>query len=848
MVPKAQDGARLQRAPTAAFDDGRPEAPARKAKEANARLRSRAECFGRIAQISGRIIFAKNLPRRAAGGRPDPYLVVKGIRSNNSLVTLHTTRSAERTDMPQWDEPFSFDCPLSWRLSSIVGLKFLIYDAEGGLESDIGTDTFLGGADLDLHDAPSGRKVQHTFILGGAAIFGAKRGDDDDRRSLLKAEIVAVHEMALKPTLGQEMIVESLKSYMRVSDIQVTIFRARHLPHRSSVSKTNPVCVVRALTMSGSVHEIHRTEVVRGSVDPEFVDEFWHDFSDDVKAAAEPVALLFDVFDAGSDYDPSRHWSKIGDHLGSAMLLLASLPDDVRKKRRLELFGESQLVETRLQRNGKPRRLAVAEDDDEEDPTLSQNFGASEMPSNRHSVKEGGKEGFVARVLSALRGMDLRGTMTRSALLVEVSVTRVVEAMPLWQFFHNTFEVREEEDVQELMAKPDWARTLFSIPRQLLRDAEKGGRPKIATLKAKDKIAFVGGMVRGATGLINTELIGKIDPYCIIEAVTSSGDVHFVHRTRIVMNRLTPEWNESFFWAVPEKLVVKRLNFQVYDSDTHGLQALMGGEDDFLGRTTVEVSELLTGDRIREDVPLTGVKASSVQGPKLTSSTIFRRNATVSVDIFVERRVMPQYSVRKDQLDWQPAPKYHLSRQPPTLGHYEDPSHLRDLLEPELIAAAELLRVREGKRPSTASAQAALEEGSWMRPPVCEAWRGLAGEGRKPTRRAAEGPVEAEEQRQEEMDFNDVEAARARRQVEEERRRSAAAATESLCSLGGLRRSGAPEQARAASLPALRTRLRRNSGAAWHQPRQEWASCSQVNRLVGALRRKPPLKVATVGM
>ncbi|CAK0812393.1 unnamed protein product, partial [Prorocentrum cordatum] len=106
--------------------------------------------FTHISQVQGKVVSAKGLPSKAGLGTTAIFCVVKGIRSNNHLVNIHATRLVYNTLSPSWVEDFTFDCPDSWGVVELVGLKFLIYDSPNSSSSLQGTDDFLGGADLDL--------------------------------------------------------------------------------------------------------------------------------------------------------------------------------------------------------------------------------------------------------------------------------------------------------------------------------------------------------------------------------------------------------------------------------------------------------------------------------------------------------------------------------------------------------------------------------------------------------------------------------------------------------------------------------------------------------------------------
>lgn len=213
---------------------------------------------------------------------------------------------------------------------------------------------------------------------------------------------------------------------------------------------------------------------------------------------------------------------------------------------------------------------------------------------------------------------------------------------------------------------------MFQIPVKLT-DLMKADRVPPCLLSAVERIVFVSGVVHGASGLISTDFMGKSDPYCVVEGVSNSGDRVFIHRTRVIQDRLSPVWHEAFFYAVPQDVVVHKLNLSVYDSDeVEGVSTAATGEDDFLGRATVDVGYLINGARVYEDLPLIGAKAKKQDRVGLSG---FRRNSAISVEVRVERRVQPLFQLhRQNADDFKPTEKHLLSRTPPLAASYVDVS------------------------------------------------------------------------------------------------------------------------------------------------------------------------------
>lgn len=154
--------------------------------------------------------------------------------------------------------------------------------------------------------------------------------------------------------------------------------------------------------------------------------------------------------------------------------------------------------------------------------------------------------------------------------------------------------------------------------------------------RGEERIVCVYGRVRFAQGLTDTDLFGKSDPYCKVEAVVEGkAEGYLLHQTRVVNDDLNPVWNEAFLQVIPHnELKINRISFSIFDSDEGG----PGGEDDFLGMASVVVSDLCNNQVLQEEATLIGCPKKKKTGKRTHG---FRHDATVSFEIRVEWRVFP---------------------------------------------------------------------------------------------------------------------------------------------------------------------------------------------------------------
>lgn len=745
--------------------------------------------YKHLARVSGRIIEAKNLNSCGKWAKSDPYLVIKGIRSSSHLVHVFKTKRLDNEQNPAWDEEFEFTCPQSWGYNQLVGLKFFIYHANGKMVSDCGSDYFLGGADLDLYDAPSSLGVTHTLELGGNESVSAQGTDKGSRRSrsMLWVMIQVQHEYLMKPPSPDQIISRSLLSYHRVSRVDVKIAKAKYLSNSDAIGLSDPACVVRLALLSGRVVEVNRTTVQHNTLNPVWEHNFQLDFEELGNPADQPLVLIFDVFDWVSGLSDITK----GTHLGSAFANLWDFPTDIWRKRKLELVGESQLLERKLQKDGKLASGVTY---------LKGPSPAARRSGSSRDLDQGGRTGIIgqlAKLVVTVKNMKVQPMAP--VLLIEANVSRTEEVMPFSRLVKQPIEVREEEDIEAIAKMPDWTRTHFKLPAALGEDIEAGGRPRLGTLRAKDKIVFVTGVVKGASGLAVSDIFSKSDPYCIVEGQTAGGTSVFIYRTRVVNDKCSPSWNEAFFFAVPEKVTLQSLSFSIHDWDSDAMKYIEGRSagDELLGQMCIDLSYLCNGESMLEEIPLFGCKVKPV--PKKPGGVVFRRNPTLSVDIRVERRVFPLYDVRREQISWEARGRHQVSRPPPINRIFQDPGQKRLIRPPCEEIGLKVLNLYHANKLVglyKKDCRVHLQEGHWRRPTDVGAFRHplITMPEKDDTPAIRNNPD----------DFTEDDP------LEERRRLMGLVPSDALHELAGAVRSGRPTMSKAASVPAMHTRFGRH--------------------------------------
>mmetsp|Transcript_76050 Transcript_76050/g.163253 ORF Transcript_76050/g.163253 Transcript_76050/m.163253 type:complete len:863 (+) Transcript_76050:42-2630(+) len=698
--------------------------------------------FSRIHTVTGVVINAKGLYNADAWGKSDPYCVVKGIRANNHLVDMYVTCAHENTLSPVWNERFTYECPKSWGVVDLVGLKFLVYDTDdsGYSVSFSGSDDFLGGADIDLSQARANVAMNHTLELGGANVKRPAKAS----KPRLMVELMVTRCREDKPLPNDVMLLHNLSMHTVITQVDVLVLRAKNLRNADWVGKSDPQCVVRALFIDGEVRELGRSHVVEDCLSPDWNYHVKAEYGTD----QEPMMLFFDVFDV-DEPDEEQDCMETGEHLGSAWLALVDCGSSTRK-RDLELLPSSQLLESRLNQKGKPANQRRPAQWTRSFDGAFETFKVTDAKQVARAAAAALTTASAAKAAAAgseiassgrnfffgLRERVSRRTVAKKKpkVVVEISVTKNRSSMPHYELIHDPLDIEEEDDIIEALKAPSWNLSTFPIPKGLKLPETGQSKVERGTLRGKDRIVFVSGAVHGASALINADSGGKSDPFCIVEALSETGMRSFIHRTRVIHDRLSPIWHEAFFFVAPEDFALQRLLVGVYDDDSadSALSFVTGGkEDEFLGRCIVDLSYLRNGERLYEDMSLVGLKRSAVnQGRQSKSDSGFRRSATISLEIRVERRVLPYFENKPMTPEEMPGQrKYALSRSPEPGRMFVDPSQEAVIMENS--APAEVLGKREEreKKPHRRPQPSSGFISNWLRPLTTgSSWRAGADE------------------------------------------------------------------------------------------------------------------------
>ncbi|CAG5103510.1 Oidioi.mRNA.OKI2018_I69.chr1.g803.t1.cds [Oikopleura dioica] len=137
------------------------------------------------------------------------------------------------------------------------------------------------------------------------------------------------------------------------------------------------------------------------------------------------------------------------------------------------------------------------------------------------------------------------------------------------------------------------------------------------------------------TDLMDTDLIGKSDPYCIVLCGPNKFE------TKRVPNDLNPKWSEKFDfdWHGEEFLQIECWDFNKL---TH---------DDFLGSVEISIQNLLSKNSSLSDSGLRGFKKGQF---KLTGKDV--KHGKLDLEIIVEmnkpevKQFSRQFSVKEDTL------------------------------------------------------------------------------------------------------------------------------------------------------------------------------------------------------
>lgn len=634
--------------------------------------------FDRIARITGRVVSAKGLPNRDSFSLSDPYCIIKAIRANNSCVNIHMTKCIMNSLSPVWEEEFDFIVPLEWGLEELVGIRALIFDADGPYRSFIGSEDFLGGCDIDVSSQKTGRIVSQELDLGGISVSKSKKL----RKPRLEIVLTSYREMIPKPPHYSIQLQSSMQVCEYVREVVGMVVQANDLANMDLRGHSDPQCIVRVLMMSGDLVEVHRTKTQMDTGNPIWSEEFSMKFG----ILDQPLLALFDVFDEDDPDDPVE---KNGEHLGSAVVPLLACMAPAPRSRKLFLQGETQRYETRHNvygvpllesaRKGGSQTSSIQGTDDERIKDKQQKKHEKHSKLRRSSAQD--LEVKESKLSEVLAGMGKRwrnliyGAMEqtgRPLLHVELRTRTKTQAMPFTELIEHPKSIADGDDVDSMIAHPGWDVSFYDFPPEL--EDQEQRPPYRGMMVAKDHITFIYGVVHGAMGLPKPDGAdgNKVDTYCLVHALTRSGEKVFIHRTRVIKNTQNPVWEEAFYFAVPQDIYVSRLQLSVYTQPVDAKSRLSAGaaqstlsvldlfssrskaeqenigladlkeasqDDIFLGRAGMDLAYALSGAMSEQEVQLMG---AAVREQEKCSSG-FRRARSISFECVIERRYKPCY-------------------------------------------------------------------------------------------------------------------------------------------------------------------------------------------------------------
>lgn len=659
------------------------------------RAQDENDLWQRATKITGKIDRAKGLYMAA-----DCFVVVKGIRASSNLVDIFVSPIERETMTPQWDEEFEFECPASWGVVVLVGLKFLVF-AKGRYDtftSSMGTDLFMGGADVDIAEIKSNELMKRELDLGGIPVNAA--GTGKVVKSRLFVEFTIHKEMEPKPKLAAVVLTRSMLSLNRTLEVKGALHKLKNL------SFSYAQVIVRVMMINGDVRIVHKSKVIDS---PEEI------FNEPIRfyfQKNQEVALLScDVFEVSSQTGEDA--LKTGKHLGTAVINIFDLPET---KKKLKLILQTTSFERRLDAYGNPldpqleaaaRAEASKSEEEEEEP-------GSQSPLGRRSMGFSGRFSMMSRVTTSGTDLDDESSPGPPSRLVRfkrmlgwkeataekeekvvdlrpvVSMTlrvcRSEESMPFAKEYQTPHLISGEEDLAEMKLMDDWERSAFGVPAQLL-----GPRPPRGCLCSDDRLLFISGVMRGSMSLPYLEDFGKPVAYAVVEGVSRKDTKVFLHRTRPVAGKASPTWDEPFFFRIAEDQEVVRLIISVYDANKQGSDS---ASDEFMGRATLDLLNVPNGVKVWEDIPLSGATGRAQEAYKQARREEaraiggFRRLPYVSLEARVERRLKPYYDMSALQDKPTPVRLHTQSRDFTSVRTYEGVAWQDSLQQP--VEAADI--------------------------------------------------------------------------------------------------------------------------------------------------------------
>jgi len=591
--------------------------------------------IARICRVMGKVNFARGLTQLRSLTTPNPFLIIKAIRSNNNTSNIHMTQLKESTSNPTWNEEFDFEVPLEWGLKELVGLRVVVYDADDPYPSFTGTDNFLGGADIDLSAMKHARVISMDLEMGG--VLASKAGQKKARVSFV---LSIYKDIIPKPVNPNTALRKSNMKFTYIREVSCRVVRAKDLPVLDLAGFADPMCIVRVVLLSGEVREVHRTRVIRGNHSPTWDENFRVKFHE----SDQPILMLFDVFD---EDDPDAIIEENGDHAGSAAIPLLSCLEPAPTRRKLWLQGASQRHESRLALTGLPQNVRSSEVKDLEDQEAAAAAKSFKVKTKKQrtrrldeNTEEGGGGGGGVLHTMTHRLMMMRrffvesfSSPTRPILYVDIRTRSKTAEMPFREIYQKPAKITDVEDLMAVREMPDWTRNIYEVPVEIACPEDE--KPMRGDVVSQDHIKFAYGVIHGATALNTPDERSKYDVYCVLFAVSKSGTKVFMHRTRAIKQTTAPNWAEEFYCSFPQEMDTERILMLVYGAAP---KKLFGAEGDtFLGKAFVNVHHVRSGELINEEINLMNTQLSS----KATVTSGFRPQPSVSVEVMLERRLKP---------------------------------------------------------------------------------------------------------------------------------------------------------------------------------------------------------------
>jgi len=601
-----------------------------------------------LVHVSGEISRAKGL--KATLFVSHPFVVVKGIKGNSHLVDFYKTQPASKASKADWFEDWSYDCLKERTRDEIVGLKFLVFDGE----------EFMGGADIDLSEMSAWKTHIEELELTGT-VAKAVNGKVQ-RKGRLFVSLAVKREFLPGFERPEIMLRDSLNTVTRVLSICGRIVRAKGLTGVMG-KRSLPMCYVRCQLMSGKIIDVADTMCSKNVAEPSWDETFEYDFEDEND---KPLFIMFDIWGSAARSQASLNVRDCGDHLGTAVLAVADILNEEafsqgQSRFRLPLICDTGLVERRLNANGThfdPKAW--------EKPCVKTAMTFSE----RQKVRDKGSDPFAGLVSM------LGGILGKNATSGEKDTNELDISHPR-EITVELFTLREEKVPMPHLA-------LLTEPEEMepdtpgaqeddeLRALFQAGARRLQ-VSATERIMVVYGKVCAASDLVSVDILGRRNPYCLIEAINRTGTATFMHRTRAIKGSLCPVWNEPFVFVVPpdpdypaNPMYLQAVRFSVFDcrneihhdekksrrlvegdhaADQHHQSAEVAKEeeDELLGRCVVNLGFMRTQDYFHEDVPLLGAPAKP---GGFVSKGGFKRYSTISSEVRVERRVCRTVAVK----------------------------------------------------------------------------------------------------------------------------------------------------------------------------------------------------------